>query len=152
MTSKITIIGAGPGGYVAAIRAAQLGAEVTLIEHDNVGGTCLNRGCVPSKVMKTSAEILEKFNRAQQFGIYITEKVYPDMQRLMARKEQVIRDHITGIFKLLKHHKPDADPVGVIRGARFVPTVPDELANNPDVLNLMSSSTTIKSQINCLLL
>jgi dihydrolipoamide dehydrogenase len=105
MTSKIVIIGAGPGGYVAAIRAAQLGAEVTLIEHDNVGGTCLNWGCVPSKVMRTSAEILEKFHRAQEFGINVTEKVYPDMQRLMARKGKVIRDHIKGIFKLLKHHK-----------------------------------------------
>jgi len=115
MTSKITIIGAGPGGYVAAIRAAQLGAEVTLIEHDNVGGTCLNRGCVPSKVMKTSAEILEKFHRAQEFGINVTEKVYPDMQRLMARKEKVIRDHIKGILKLLKHHK-----VSYVKGYAYI--------------------------------
>ena len=115
MTSKITIIGAGPGGYVAAIRAAQLGAEVTLIEHDNVGGTCLNRGCVPSKVMKTSAEILEKFHRAQEFGINVTEKVYPDMQRLMARKEKVIRDHIKGILKLLKHHK-----VSYLKGYAYI--------------------------------
>jgi len=115
MPSKITIIGAGPGGYVAAIRAAQLGAEVTLIEHDNVGGTCLNRGCVPSKVMKTSAEILEKFHRAQEFGINVTEKVYPDMQRLMARKEKVIRDHIKGILKLLKHHK-----VSYLKGYAYI--------------------------------
>lgn len=115
MTSKITIIGAGPGGYVAAIRAAQLGAEVTLIEQDNVGGTCLNWGCVPSKVMKTSAEILEKFHRAQEFGINVTEKAYPDMQRLMARKEQVIRDHIKGIFKLLKHHK-----VSYLKGYAYI--------------------------------
>ena len=115
MTSKITIIGAGPGGYVAAIRAAQLGAEVTLIEQDNVGGTCLNWGCVPSKVMRTSAEILEKFHRAQEFGINVTEKAYPDMQRLMARKEQVIRDHIKGIFKLLKHHK-----VSYLKGYAYI--------------------------------
>jgi dihydrolipoamide dehydrogenase len=115
MTSKITIIGAGPGGYVAAIRAAQLGAEVTLIEHDNVGGTCLNWGCVPSKVMRTSAEILEKFHRAQEFGINVTEKVYPDMQRLMVRKEKVIRDHIKGIFKLLNHHK-----VSYLKGYAYI--------------------------------
>ena len=115
MTSKITIIGAGPGGYVAAIRAAQLGAEVTLIEQDNVGGTCLNWGCVPSKVMRTSAEILEKFHRAQEFGINVTEKAYPDMQRLMARKEQVIRDHMKGIFKLLKHHK-----VSYLKGYAYI--------------------------------
>jgi dihydrolipoamide dehydrogenase len=115
MTSKITIIGAGPGGYVAAIRAAQLGAEVTLIEHDNVGGTCLNWGCVPSKVMRTSAEILEKFHRAQEFGISVNEKVYPDMQRLMARKEKVIRDHIKGIFKLLNQHK-----VSYLKGYAYI--------------------------------
>ena len=118
MTSKIAIIGAGPGGYVAAIRAAQLGAEVTLIEHDNVGGTCLNWGCVPSKVMRTSAEILEKFHRAHEFGINVTEKVYPDMQRLMARKEKVVGDHIKGIFKLLKHHK-----VNYLKGYAYIEEV-----------------------------
>jgi len=115
MTSRIAIIGAGPGGYVAAIRAAQLGAEVTLIEHDNVGGTCLNWGCVPSKVMRTSAEILEKFHRAQEFGINVTEKAYPDMQRLMARKEKVIRDHTKGIFKLINHHK-----VSYLKGYAYI--------------------------------
>jgi len=52
MGKKIAIIGAGPGGYVAAIRAAQKGAEVTLVEKSNVGGTCLNHGCIPSKVLK----------------------------------------------------------------------------------------------------
>ena len=55
MTTRVTVLGAGPGGYVAAIRAAQLGAKVTVIERDNVGGTCLNRGCIPSKIMKTTA-------------------------------------------------------------------------------------------------
>jgi dihydrolipoamide dehydrogenase len=58
MKSKVLIMGAGPGGYVAAIRAAQLGAEVTAIEDDNVGGICLNWGCIPSKVMITTAELL----------------------------------------------------------------------------------------------
>ena len=51
MSVRIVILGAGPGGYVAAVRAAQLGAEVTVIEEDNLGGTCLNRGCIPSKVL-----------------------------------------------------------------------------------------------------
>jgi dihydrolipoamide dehydrogenase len=56
----MVVIGAGPGGYVAAIRAAQLGAEVTLIERERVGGTCLNWGCVPSKVLRTAAEVSMK--------------------------------------------------------------------------------------------
>ena len=60
MTTKVVIIGAGPGGYIAAVRAAQLGADVTVVEQDNVGGTCLNHGCIPSKVMKTTAELIAK--------------------------------------------------------------------------------------------
>ncbi len=105
MTEKITIIGAGPGGYVAAIHAAHLGADVTVVEKDNVGGTCLNRGCIPSKVMITTAEILKKFHRAHEFGIALEGKVYPDMQGIMARKEKVIQDQAKGILRLLTHHK-----------------------------------------------
>jgi dihydrolipoamide dehydrogenase len=60
MTVRIAILGGGPGGYVAAVRAAQRGAAVTLIERERVGGTCLNRGCSPSKIMKTTAELLER--------------------------------------------------------------------------------------------
>jgi dihydrolipoamide dehydrogenase len=105
MAHKITVIGAGPGGYVAAIRAAQLGAEVTVIEQGAAGGTCLNWGCIPSKVMKTTAEILEKFRRAHEFGIELHGTVSPDMKALMVRKERVIKDQIEGVLKLLKHHK-----------------------------------------------
>ena len=105
MAKKITIIGGGPGGYVAAIRSAQLGAEVTLIEEDSVGGTCLNRGCIPSKVMKRSAEILNDFKRAQEFGISVKGIIRPDMKALMDRKELVISNQVKGIRKLLDHNK-----------------------------------------------
>jgi len=105
MTTKITVIGAGPGGYIAAIRAAQLGAEVTVIEADNVGGTCLNWGCIPSKIMITTAEILEKFHQARQYGIELDGSVRVDMQRLMARKNSVIQSQTKGIHDLFKHHK-----------------------------------------------
>ena len=105
MAKRVAIIGAGPGGYVAAVRAAQLGAEVTVIERDNVGGTCLNWGCIPSKVMITTARLLESFDRAQEFGITLEGKCKPDMQSLMSRKEKVIRDQSKGILELLKHHK-----------------------------------------------
>jgi dihydrolipoamide dehydrogenase len=97
-------LGAGPGGYVAAIRAAQMGAEVTIIEQENVGGTCLNWGCIPSKVMIMAAEMLEKFHRAEEFGLSMEGKVIPDMQLLMKRKEKVIRDQTKGILDLLEHH------------------------------------------------
>ena len=71
MAKRITVIGAGPGGYVAAIRAAQLGAEVTLVEKERVGGTCLNWGCIPAKVLKTTAEMLHGLNRAGEFGVIL---------------------------------------------------------------------------------
>jgi dihydrolipoamide dehydrogenase len=105
MAVRIAVLGAGPGGYVAAIRAAQLGAEVTVIEQDNVGGACLNWGCIPSKVMITVAEMLEKFHQAGEFGLRLEGKVIPDMQRLMARKEKVIRDQSQGILDLFQHNK-----------------------------------------------
>ncbi len=58
MTKKLVIIGGGPGGYIAALKAAALGADVTLIEQENLGGTCLNWGCIPSKSMENSADLL----------------------------------------------------------------------------------------------
>ncbi len=100
MGLRVAVLGAGPGGYVAAVRAAQLGAEVTVIEADRVGGTCLNWGCIPSKVMITAAEMLQKLQRAQEFGLKLEGKVLPDMQRLMARKEKVIQDQAKGLRDL----------------------------------------------------
>ncbi len=105
MPKKITVIGAGPGGYVAAIRAAQLGADVTIIERDNIGGTCLNWGCIPTKVMKTTAEMLEKFSRAREFGVELKGEVCPDITALMDRKQSVIQNQIKGIQKLFSRYK-----------------------------------------------
>lgn len=105
MTVKIAIFGGGPGGYVAAIRAAQLGAEVTLIEEHNLGGTCLNWGCIPSKVLITTATLLENIKKADVFGITINGEVFPDIRRLMERKDKVVGDQRKGILDLLKHHK-----------------------------------------------
>jgi dihydrolipoamide dehydrogenase len=105
MAKKITVIGAGPGGYVAAIRAAQLGAEVTIVEQEKVGGTCLNWGCIPSKVMKTTAELLEKFRKSREFGITLQGDVVPHMKALMKRKQTIIQDQIKAILSLFNHHK-----------------------------------------------
>lgn len=105
MATKITIIGAGPGGYIAAIRAAQLGADVTVIEKDNVGGVCLNWGCIPSKVLITTAEMLDKFRHAQTYGLIADGSVRVDMARLMDRKKSVIDIQAKGILGLFKHHK-----------------------------------------------
>ena len=105
MAKKISIIGSGPGGYIAAIRAAQLGADVTVIEQDKIGGTCLNWGCIPSKVMIKTAGMLENFRRAEEFGIHSNGTVTPDLLKLMDRKERVIKSQADGIHTLLKKNK-----------------------------------------------
>lgn len=99
MSKHIGIIGAGPGGYVAAIRAAQLGAQVTLIEQEAIGGTCLNWGCIPTKTLKATAEMIENFQRAKEFGIDLEGSFRPNMERIMARKTEVVSILAQGIKK-----------------------------------------------------
>lgn len=99
---KITILGAGPGGYVAAIRAAQLGAEVTVIEKDEVGGTCLNWGCIPTKTLIASAEALHKVKNARSFGLNLDGTVSPDIGNIVERKNKVVGTQIKGIRALFK--------------------------------------------------
>lgn len=109
MATRLTIIGAGPGGYVAAVRAAQLGAEVTVIERENVGGTCLNWGCIPSKIMITTAGMLEHIHKAGAYGLDLPEtpgaSAKVNMPRLMDRKNEVIKTQTKGILDLFQHHK-----------------------------------------------
>lgn len=102
MTTKIIIIGGGPGGYVAAIRAAEMGGDVTLIEKENLGGTCLNWGCIPSKIMKNSADIYLKLLKADQFGIKVQGAVSFDMRALMEKKNKILATQRKGIAALLK--------------------------------------------------
>ena len=102
--SKIIVIGAGPGGYIAAIRAAQLGAEVTIIEKSEVGGTCLNVGCIPTKTLLASVEVLSSIKEAAKFGINVGEAV-PDLSRMMSRKDKVVGQLRKGIEYLLKNKK-----------------------------------------------
>ena len=105
MGSKVIVIGAGPGGYVAAIRAAQLGAEVTVVEKERVGGTCLNWGCIPSKVLRTSAELLDRVRRGHDYGLALGGEISLDLRALMARKERVIEQQARGIVDILKQHR-----------------------------------------------
>ncbi|MBI5739489.1 MAG: dihydrolipoyl dehydrogenase [Nitrospirae bacterium] len=99
---KITIIGAGPGGYVAAIRAAQSGAEVTVIEEKEVGGTCLNWGCIPTKTLIASAEALHKVKNAEDFGLDFSGSAVPNIQKIVERKNKVVSTQVKGIRGLFK--------------------------------------------------
>jgi dihydrolipoamide dehydrogenase len=104
VTTRVAVIGAGPGGYVAAVRAAQLGARVCLIEKETIGGTCLHWGCIPSKIMKTTAELFEHIRQAGEFGIQLSGAPVMDMQTLMARKARIVQTQVKGIEALLQHH------------------------------------------------
>jgi dihydrolipoamide dehydrogenase len=104
MSKNIVIIGAGPGGYVAAIRAAQLGNSVTLVEKENPGGTCLNWGCIPSKIMKASSELYSKTDHFEDFGIILTNKPEFSMEKLQEKKKKIVDIQINGIKSLLDHN------------------------------------------------
>lgn len=101
---KIVILGGGPGGYVAAIRAAQLGAEVTLVENKYLGGTCLNVGCIPTKVLLHTTELIDVLkNDAKELGISITG-FEADWQKLQQRKTKIIKKLVGGVNGLLKNN------------------------------------------------
>jgi dihydrolipoamide dehydrogenase len=98
----IVILGAGPGGYVAAIRGAQRGAKVLVIEREEVGGTCLNWGCIPTKALIASAETLEKIQRASAFGIMTCGEARPDLAAMVARKDKIVEAQVKGIKGLFQ--------------------------------------------------
>ena len=99
---RLVILGAGPGGYVAALRAAQLGAKVTVIEETEVGGTCLNRGCIPTKALIASAEAIDKINRAEEYGIEIKGEVICNLSKIIERKNKVVGIQVKGMRSLFK--------------------------------------------------
>ena len=86
--TDVVVLGGGPGGYVAAIAAAQRGARVTLVEQAKVGGTCLNVGCIPTKALATSADFLVRTKRAAEFGVTIPSATV-DLPGLMRYKQAV---------------------------------------------------------------
>jgi dihydrolipoamide dehydrogenase len=98
----IAILGAGPGGYVAAIRAAQLGARVTVVENQALGGVCLNWGCIPSKTLLSVVELGDKTKKAADLGLKLDGRVGYDLQRMVARKDQVVSNLGKGIGSLFK--------------------------------------------------
>lgn len=103
MTKSIAVIGAGPGGYEAAIRGAQLGAKVYLIENDRIGGTCLNRGCIPTKTYFRNAEIMNSLRRSREFGITVGD-YYLDGKALKERKDNVVNQLVKGIEQLISSY------------------------------------------------
>ncbi len=106
----VAIIGGGPGGYVAAIKAAHLGLKAVLVEKDKLGGVCLNRGCIPTKALVSTAELLNHLQRAEEFGIQVKDYSF-DFPAIMKRKEMIAQRLSSGVGQLMK-----ANQVRVVRG------------------------------------
>jgi len=106
----VVIIGGGPGGYVSAIKAAHLGLKAVLVEKDKLGGVCLNRGCIPTKALVSTAELLNHFQRAEEFGIQVKDYSI-DFPAVMKRKDLITQRLSSGVGQLMK-----ANQVRVVRG------------------------------------
>ncbi|PVA11823.1 dihydrolipoyl dehydrogenase [Pelagivirga sediminicola] len=109
------VIGAGPGGYVAAIRAAQLGLSVAIVERENMGGICLNWGCIPTKAMLRSSEVFHLMHRAKEFGL-TADKIGYDLDAVVKRSRGVAKQLSDGIGHLMKKNK-----INVFRGEAHLP-------------------------------
>lgn len=106
MDYQVVVLGGGPGGYVAAIRAAQCGLKVALVEKESLGGTCLNWGCIPAKALLRSAEVYETVKRASEFGI-IVSVIGRDAKAIFARKDRIVKQLVGGITSLIQANKID---------------------------------------------
>jgi dihydrolipoamide dehydrogenase len=107
---NVAIIGGGPGGYVAAIKAAHLGLKAVLIEKDKLGGVCLNRGCIPTKALVSTAELLNQLQRVEEFGVQVKDYSF-DFPAIMKRKERIAQRLSSGVGQLMK-----ANQIRVIQG------------------------------------
>ncbi len=139
MSKKVLVIGAGPGGYVAAIHAAQLGAEVTLIEGHKVGGTCLNYGCIPTKTLYKNAEVIHTMSHLSEYGIRLEGDYTLDLPQMMARKEKVVNQLVKGVEQLI-----EANQITLIRGtARFISDYVIEVTQSDGEIKQLESENII---------
>ena len=121
----LVVIGAGPGGYVAAIRAAQLGLKTVIVERDALGGVCLNWGCIPSKALLRNAEIVSYFNRAEEFGLKF-ENFSADFTAAIDRSRKVVDRNVRGVSYLLRKNEVEhITGEAVLKGNGVVEVSPD---------------------------
>src|SRR6266850_6855794 len=97
----VLIVGGGPGGYPAAIRAAQFGLRVALVEKERLGGVCLNWGCIPTKAMLRTADVLETMQHSADFGV-LADNVSLDYPAVLKRKDTIVKGLTDGVGQLLK--------------------------------------------------
>lgn len=106
----IIVIGSGPGGYVAAIRASQLGKKVALVERAELGGVCLNWGCIPTKALLKSAQVYTYCKNAAHYGVEVSGEVKPDFEKIVARSRTVAETMSKGVAFLMKKNNIDIIP------------------------------------------
>lgn len=105
MDYDVIVVGGGPGGYTAAIRLADLGKKVAVVEENSLGGTCLNRGCIPTKVYAHAAELINSIKSANDFGIAAEYNL--DIDKMRKKKERVVKRLVAGVGYLMKSHNID---------------------------------------------
>ena len=116
----IVVLGGGPGGYVAAIRASQLGLSVALIEKEHLGGICLNWGCIPTKAMLKSAEVFDTLNKASDYGVK-AENVSFDLSKIVDRSKKIASQLSSGVKHLLNKNKVEViDGFGVLENKNTI--------------------------------
>jgi dihydrolipoamide dehydrogenase len=143
----IVIIGSGPGGYVAAIRAAQLGAQVALVEKDLLGGTCLNWGCIPSKAMAHDAELYRQAVSGE-FGLDVDGEFKLNFGRLMQRKQNVVTTLREGIARLMEGHKIAVlQGMGRILAPGLVQVTGAEETSTLETRNILIATGSVPAQL-----
>ncbi len=136
--ADILVLGAGPAGYVAAIRAAQLGAKTVIVEKGEVGGTCLNVGCIPTKALLACVETLERAKHGADFGVEIGS-ISVDVPKMMERKNTIVKTLTSGVAALLKKNK-----VRLVSGeGRLVDANTVEVTGSDGVQRITSKFTLI---------
>lgn len=119
-TYDVVVLGAGPGGYVAAIRAAQLGLQTAMVEKDELGGVCLNWGCIPTKALLKNAEVLSYLQEAEKWGLAF-DNLRVDWGKAVARSRQVVKRLVTGVGSLMRKNKIDVfKDEGIIADANTI--------------------------------
>ncbi len=122
----LIVIGGGPGGYVAAIRAAQLGLKICVVERQKMGGTCLNWGCIPTKALYRSAEVCHLAKNSEEFGI-VSEKITINWEQVQSRKDKIVSQLVVGIVQLMK-----ANNITVVEGEAKLKDVNSILVTKAD--------------------
>ena len=142
----LIIIGAGPGGYEAALHAAKLGLKTALVERRDVGGTCLNRGCIPTKTLLHSAEVYHEAKEAETFGIH-TENVSFNLPAVFARKQAVVEKLRGGVESLLKSAKVDVlRGTGTILGTGKVRVTNADGSTEYECANILAATGSVPAR------